>query len=137
MRKFKPVVLSAFGAFLISATPPPVPGEGVLCISTFIYFVEKSGAQCHAGEDADFQAMITGYARQFDDYIIRNTGGNPDFLTKFKTSQNLNDSAQSYVCEGDAVEIYEHIKQVDAEEMHRQIATMLERDGRPTFGDCV
>lgn len=137
MQKLKPVVLSAFGAFLISATPPPVPGEGVLCTGTFIYFVEKSGAQCHAGEDAEFQARIAGYARQFDDYIIRNTGGNPDFLTKFKASQNLNDSAKSYVCEGDAVEIYEHIKQVDAEEMDQQIETMLERDGRPTFGDCV
>jgi hypothetical protein len=56
----------------------------VLCLGTFIYFVEGNGTQCRAGKDAEFQARIAAYARRFDDYIIRNSGGDPSALMRFK-----------------------------------------------------
>jgi len=123
---------------LISATPPPQePGSGVLCLGTFIYFVEKNGAQCRSGEDPEFQARIASYARRFDEYIIRNTGGDPAILARFKDGQNLNSVDESYICSGDVAESYEHFKAGNMEEMDQAVDGLLARDGPPSFGDCV
>ena len=134
----KAVLLIASGAALISASPPEeAPGRGVLCLGTFIYFVEKTGSQCHAGEDADFQARIASYARRFDEYIIRNTGGDPSVLAKFKNRQNLTSQDSTYICEGDVAQSYDHFKASPAEELDAAVEKLLEKDGPPSFGDCV
>jgi hypothetical protein len=134
----KPALLVLGGFSLVSAGPPPEPaGQGVLCLGTFIYFVEKTGAQCRAGEDTDFQARITSYARRFDDHIVRNTGGDPMVLERFKDGQNLNSDDPDYLCSGDVAESYEHFKAMRAEDLDRGVDDLLARDGPPSFGDCV
>ena len=134
----KSAILVAFGGAIISAAPPPVaPGTGVLCLGTFIYFVEKSGKQCRTGKDPEFQARIEGYARRFDDYFIRNTGGDPETLVAFKQRQNLNSEDHRDICEGDIADIYDRMKAMKADELDREVGELLARDGPPTFGDCV
>jgi hypothetical protein len=131
------MLLGCIGFALVSAAPPPEPGEGVLCFGTFIYFVEKTGAQCRAGQDAEFQARIAAYARRFDDYIIRNTGGDPATLARFKDGQNLNSDDRNYVCGGDVASSYDHFKAAKPEELAKAVDELLARDGPPSFGDCV
>ena len=104
---------------------------------TFIYFVEKTGAQCRAGQDTEFQGRIAAYARRFDDYIIRNTGGDPTALARFKDSQNLNSKDQNYICGGDAASSYDHFKAAKPEALAKAVDELLARDGPPSFGDCV
>ena len=131
-------VLTVPCAALISAAPPTeVPGRGVLCLGTFIYFVEKTGTQCRAGQDPEFQARIASYSNRFDDYIIRNTGGDPAVLEKFKEGQNLNNQDHAYICEGDAAESYDGFKSANVDELDRAVDELLAQDGPPSFGDCV
>lgn len=134
----KSAILSAFSAVLISAAPPPeAPGRGVLCLGTFIYFVEKTGTQCRAGEDPEFQARIASYARRFDEYIIRNTGGDPSVIAELKESQNLTSQDRGYICEGDVADAYDHFKARSVDELDAAVDELLARDGPPSFGDCV
>ena len=131
-------VLTASCIGLISAAPPnEVPGRGVLCLGTFIYFVEKVGNQCRAGQDPEFQARIASYTQRFDDYIVRNSGGDPAVLEKFKEGQNLNSEDQRYFCEGDVAESYDRFKSAEASELDRAVDELLAEDGPPSFGDCV
>jgi hypothetical protein len=137
-RYAKLALLIAYSAAIISAAPPPEPpGNGVLCLGTFIYFVEKTGQQCRAGEDPEFQTRISGYTRRFDDYIIRNSGGDPAVLTKFKENQNLNSEDRAYICEADAAYSYDHFKSVSVDELNGAVDRLLASDGPPSFGDCV
>ncbi|MXP29612.1 hypothetical protein GRI58_12375 [Porphyrobacter algicida] len=134
--RFAVLTVSCIG--LISAAPPnEVPGRGVLCLGTFIYFVEKVGNQCRAGQDPEFQARIASYSQRFDDYIVRNTGGDPAVLEKFKEGQNLNSEDHRYICEGDVAESYDGFKSADAGELDRAVDELLADDGPPSFGDCV
>jgi hypothetical protein len=120
-----------------AASPPEPPGEGVLCLGTFIYFVEKTGTECRTGNDPEFQTRITGYARKFDAYIIRNTGGDPAVLESFKRGQNLDSTDTDYICSGDVAASYDHFKAADPKELDQAINELLARDGPPSFGDCV
>lgn len=133
----KAMILGSTGFALGSAAPQQEPGQGVLCLGTFIYFVEKAGAQCRAGQDAEFQARIAAYARRFDDYIIRNTGGDPATLARFKDGQNLNSEDHNYICGGDVARGYDHFKAAKPEELAKAVDELLARDGLPSFGDCV
>jgi len=136
----KSAILTALSAVIISTAPPPsqkAPGEGVLCLGTFIYFVEKTGKQCRAGEDPEFQARIASYARRFDTYIIRNTGGDPAVLAKFKASQNLTSDDQSYICKGDVAKSYDNFKAQSIDKLDSAVDELLAHDGPPSFGDCV
>jgi hypothetical protein len=134
----RPALVAAASALLISATPPSQePGTGVLCLGTFIYFAEKTGQECRVGQDPEFQARIASYARRFDDYIIRNSGGDPAVLAKFKGSQNLTSADHSYICEGDVGSSYDHMKAMKAEVLDKAVDDLLARDGPPSFGDCV
>jgi len=134
----KSAILTALSAALISAAPPPgVAGSGVLCVGTLIYFVEKTGKLCRTGEDPEFQARIASYARRFDDYIIRNTGGDPAVLAKFKESQNLTSENQDYICKGDVAESYDSFKAQGVDKLDGAVDELLARDGPPSFGDCV
>jgi hypothetical protein len=134
----KPVLLALSGLVLASAAPPQEPpGAGVLCLGTFIYFVERTGAQCRAGEDPEFQARIASYARKFDEYVVRNTGGDPAILARFKEGQNLNSDDPDYICGGDVAASYDRFKAVKVEELDKAVDELLARDGPPSFGDCV
>ncbi|GGB69806.1 hypothetical protein [Blastomonas aquatica] len=134
----KLAIISALSVGLISAAPPPkAPGNGVLCLGTFIYFVEKTGTQCRAGEDPEFQARVASYARRFDDYIVRNSGGDPAALAKFKQSQNLTSEDQDYLCKGDVARSYDIFKANSADALDSAVDELLARDGPPSFGDCV
>ena len=134
--RFAILTVSCVG--LISAAPAnEVPGRGVLCLGTFIYFVEMTGKRCRAGQDAEFQVRIAGYSKRFDEYIVRNTGGNPAVLEKFKEGQNLDSEDRRYICEGDAAESYDRFKSADAGELDRAVDALLAKDGPPSFGDCV
>lgn len=134
----KPLLLVGIGLALISAAPiQDPPGQGVLCLATFVYFAEKTGTQCHAGEDAAFQARISSYARRFDDYIIRNSGGDVAGLARFKNGQNLNSTDRRYICGGDVAEGYAHFKVQKPEDLDKAVDEILSRDGSPSFGDCV
>jgi hypothetical protein len=113
------------------------PGEGVLCLGTFIYFVEKTGAMCRPGQDKEFQERIAGYTDRIDAYFIRNTDGNPATLEKFKDGQNLNSEDRDYICEGDVARSYDEFLKIEAAKMDAAVDKMLERDGPPTFGDCL
>ncbi len=126
------------GASLVSATPPePPPGSGVLCLGGFIYFAEKSGNMCRAGQDPEFQQHLARLSDRFDDYIVRNTGGDPTILARFKTGQNLDSEDRSYICEGDVAQIYDRFKAAPAAELDKAVDKLLARDGPPSFGDCV
>jgi hypothetical protein len=134
----KSAILAALSLAIISAAPPPeAPGQGVLCLGTFVYFVEKTGRQCRAGQDPEFQAKIASYARRFDEYIIRNTGGDPATLAKFKESQNLSSEDQDYICKGDVAQSYDHFKAQGIDKLDSAVSELLARDGPPSFGDCV
>jgi hypothetical protein len=134
----KPLLLIWAGLALVSAAPiQDPPGRGVLCLGTFIYFVEENGMQCRAGEDAEFQARIATYARRFDDYIIRNTGGDPAVLARFKDGQNLNSKDRDYICGGDVAKSYDSFKAQKPEEIDKAVDELLARDGQPSFGDCL
>jgi hypothetical protein len=136
-RSLRAVILASSGFALASAAPRQEPGEGVLCLGTFLYFVEKSGARCRAGEDSEFQAGIAAYARRFDDYIIRNTGGDATALARFKESQNLDSEDPHFLCGGDVAGAYDHFKASPPEELAGAVDDLLARDGPPSFGDCV
>jgi len=136
-RWLKTIVLGSSGFALASAAPQPEPGEGVLCLGTFIYFVEQTGAQCRPGQDVEFQARIAGYARRFDDYIIRNTGGDPAALAHFKDTQFLNSKDHNFICVGDVAVSYDHFKAWNPDDLAKTIDELLARDGWPSFGDCI
>lgn len=114
-----------------------MPGRGVLCLGTFIYFAEKTGHQCRAGQDPEFQARTASYSERFDDYIIRNTGGDPASLEEFKKDQNLNSEDHAYICKGDIAESYDNFKSANADELNQAVDELLAQDGPPSFGDCV
>ena len=136
-RRSKVTLLACAALAMASAAPPPKPGEGALCLGTFIYFVEQTSAQCRVGQDAEFQRRITAYARRFDDYIVRNSGGDRTALSRFKDSQNLNSKDPNYVCGGDATSNYDHFKAARPEVLAKAVDELLARDGPPSFGDCV
>jgi hypothetical protein len=137
-RLSKPVLLGCGAIALLSSAPPQEPaGRGVLCLGTFIFVVEKVGVECRVGQDREFQARVANYARRFDDYIIRNTGGDPAVLAKFKDGQNLNSKDRDYICGGDAAEAYDHFKAGKSQELQKAVDKLLARDGPPSFGDCV
>ncbi len=134
----KSAILIALSTAIISAAPPPEPpGSGVLCLGTFIYFVEKAGKQCHTGDDPEFQARIASYAHRFDEYIVRNTGGDPAVLAKFKKSQNLTSEDPDYICKGDVAESYNQFKAQGVDKLDSAVDKLLAHDGPPSFGDCV
>jgi hypothetical protein len=134
----KSAILIACSAAIISAAAPPeAPGTGVLCLGTFIYFAEKTGAQCRAGEDPEFQARIEGYVLRFDGYIIRNTGGDSAILTKFKENQHVTSKDRGYICDGGVAQSYDQLKVMSADKLDAAVDTLLARDGPPSFGDCV
>lgn len=138
MHAGKAAIALLVGAALVSATPPEPPaGNGVLCLGGFIYFAEKSGAMCRAGQDPEYQQHLARLSDRFDDYIIRNTGGDPTVLAKFKTSQNLDSNDRAYICEGDVAGIYDSFKTASAAELDKAVDQLLARDGPPSFGDCV
>ena len=131
-------LLACTSLALMSAAPmQDPPGQGVLCLATFVYFVEKNGKQCRSGKDAEFQARIAGYARRFDEYIIRNSGGDAAGLARFKDGQGLNSSDRNYICAGDVAESYDRFKAEKPQELDKAVDKLLARDGRPSFGDCV
>ncbi|MFN3387404.1 MAG: hypothetical protein ACK40O_00605 [Allosphingosinicella sp.] len=136
-RGLKVLILGSCSFALASAAPQREPGEGVLCLGTFIYFAEKTGAQCRAGQDPEFQARIAAFARRFDDYIIRNTGGDPSTLARFKAEQNLNSKDHDHICGGDVAGVYDHMKFQKPEDLAKAVDDVLARDGSPSFGDCV
>jgi hypothetical protein len=138
-RRTRGRALIALGSLanISAASPPAPPGEGVLCLGTFVYFVEKTGTECRAGKDPEFQARIAGYARKFDAYIIRNTGGDPAVLESFKHGQNLDSTDKDYICGGDVAASYDHFKAANAKELDEAVDDLLARDGPPSFGDCV
>lgn len=113
------------------------PGEGVLCLGTFIYFAEKTGSMCRPGEDSEFQSRVIAYSDRFDAYIIRNTGGDPEVLSQFKHGQNLDSEDRTFICEGDAAEMYDHFKAGNAAELDKAVDELLAKDGPPAWGDCV
>ena len=136
-RGCRAIGLGLSGFALASAAPQQEPGQGVLCLGTFIYFVEKTGAQCRPGQDAEFQARIAAYAGRFDEYIIRNTGGGPEALARFKSEQNLSSNDHNYICGGDVAASYDHFKAAKPEDLAKSVDELLARDGPPSFGDCV
>src|SRR5690349_13688294 len=98
----------AVSAFALASAAPAQeqpPGAGILCMGTLIYYTERIGTSCHAGEDAEFQARIAGYARRFDTYIVRNTGGDSALLAQFKRSQHLDGADQINFCTGEVAEL--------------------------------
>ena len=134
----KPAILVPIAALLVaSQSPTTESGEGVLCLGTFVYFVEKTGQQCRIGENPEFQARISAYVRRFDAYITRNAEGGSETLERLKESQNLNVTDPEYICEGDVASAYDHFKAQDAEELDRAIDELLAHDGPPRWGDCV
>jgi len=136
-RWLKTMALTSGAFALASAAPSQAPGQGVLCLGTFIYFVEKTGAECRAGQDAEFQARIAALARRFDAYIIRNGGGDPTALARFKAGQNLNSSDREYICGGDVAASYDHSKAAKPAALAQAVEDLLARAGPPTFGGCV
>lgn len=133
----KSVALAVFCAGLVSAAPPAEkPGAGVLCFGTIIYFIEKVGSHCRAGQDPEFQGRIANYARKFDSYIVRNSGGDPTVLEKFKESQGLSSGDQAFFCDRDMAEIYDNMRAAEVEVLDYVVGELLARDGQPTFGDC-
>ena len=134
----RPAFTALSGLVLASAVhAEEPPGAGVLCLGTFIYFVEKTGSQCRPGQDPEFQARIATLARRFDDYIVRNMGGDPALLARFKEGQNLNSNDRAYICDGDVAQSYDHFESEAPGELERAVDRLLARDGPPSFGDCV
>ena len=134
---FRAIGLGLSGFALASAAPQEEPGQGVLCLGTFIYFVEKTGAQCRPGQDPEFQARIASYVGRFDEYIIRNTGGDSAGLARFKDEQNLNSNNHNYICGGDVAASYDRFKAANPKDLTKAVDELLARDGSPSFGDCV
>lgn len=137
MPRLRTLIVVPCGLALASAAPDAqLPGAGVLCSATFIYLAERTGAVCHTGQDTAFQARLSRHAQRFDDYIIRNTGGDPAPLSRFKRQQGV-DRDRAEICSGDLAENYEHLKRQPATDLDQMIDKLLATDGRPGFGDCV
>ena len=135
---FKPALAMGFATLLVaSQSPHDDPGIGVLCLGTMVYFIDKTGQQCRAGEDPEFQARISAYVERFDDYIIRNIEGGQVTLERFKDDQNLNLTDPEYICEGDVADLYDHFKALNAEELDIAVEAAIAIDGPPRWGDCI
>lgn len=122
---------------LLAAAQEQPPGRGVLCLGTFVYFAERVGTTCRAGQDAAFQKRVADHARRFDEYIVRNTGGDPAKLAQFKKSQNVDSAGSKFLCQGDVAASYDKMKRQDPASLDKAVDDLLARDGPPTFGDCV
>ena len=131
-----------FAAFaLLGASPidrETKPGEGVLCIGTFIYAAQIQGETCAVGEDPEYQKRLLDYRERLDDYLIRNLPNGKEDLDRFKEGQGVSAPADKRICElSDDDDIYAHIRKVDAAKLDADLTKMLKRDAPPTFGDCV
>ena len=127
---------------LVGAAEPPErekqPGEQVLCIAALVYFAKLQADACHAGKDPAYQTRLSGYTDRFDAYLVRNFEGGEVDLARFKEQQGLTSPADKRICEqGEDYDFYGSFKQMPKEAMDEMVDSLLERDGPPTFGDCL
>lgn len=113
-------------------------GDGVLCVGTMIYIADIQARSCHVREDPEFQKRLSSYVERFDTYLIRNTPGGEADLKRFKELQGLTPEARQDICEGGPHnDIYQAIREGDQAKVDALVDNMLERDGPPSFGDCL
>lgn len=114
------------------------PGEGVLCIGTFLYAAQLQGETCAAGQDPEYQKRLLDYRERLDAYLVRNFPNGQEDLARFKKDQGVSAPADKRICElTDVDDIYGHIRKFDAAKLDADLIKMLKRDGPPTFGDCT
>ncbi len=137
-----PLLLPIAAPALIGAQSPlerePKPGEGVLCMGTFIYFAERQGASCYAGQDAEYQNQLKDWVKRLDEYLVRNFPECEKSLKLYKQDENIPQSTDPRLCElGLEYGFYENFRDGDRESMAEAIDKLLSRDGPPTIGDRV
>ena len=138
----KKALLAISALALLGATqaeePERNPGEQVLCIGAFLYLAQLQAETCHAGKDPEYQARLKSYRDRLDAYLIRNFPNGEADLVRFKERQGLSSPAEKRICNlGKDYDFYGHWRELEAEKVDGMVDSLLERDGPPTFGDCV
>ena len=138
MRAVTRLTLPLAALALVGASPidrETKPGEGVLCLGGFIYFAQLEGKVCHSGKDDTYQKRLDGYVERLDAYLIRNFPDGKAGLEYFKVDEGMTLETRPDICS--SYKVWDHLRKTPAAKFDAQVDKLLERDGRPTFGDCV
>ena len=126
------------------ATPAPEAevaaapaGEGVLCGWAFLILTREVGKQCFAGQDAEFQAQLNDSVQRIDDYVAKNGNATPAEIADFKREQGHEGGPASFLCRGDALQLYAAYRSRGASAVKYLTDAMVSRPGKPTWGTCT
>lgn len=115
-------------------------GKGaVLCIWSIYDAVRLVGRECHAGQDAAFQAELEQSIARIDDFIIANS--------KHPVSKEQLDARRAQglrglqmhgsICAGSAEQLYQMLRRGGPEALRAQTADLLSIPREPVMNPCL
>lgn len=138
-------IASALGLLMGAASTSPTPqatreappGEGVICAWAIYSLVEEVGRRCAPGRYPEAQTELRRTVQRLDEYVRANSDFTPEQIAQFKSEQAHVGVPEAELCQGDGLEMFEHIAQIDPIELSTGIDALVARPGAPTWGTCL
>jgi hypothetical protein len=115
-------------------------GKGaVLCIWSIYDAVRLVGRECHAGQDAAFQAELEQSIARIDDFIIANsTSPVSKEQLDARRAQGLRGlQVRGSICAGGAEQLYQMLRRSGPEAIRAQTADLLSIPREPVMNPCL
>ncbi|WP_292062937.1 hypothetical protein [Brevundimonas sp. UBA7664] len=99
--------------------------------------VEEVGRRCAPDHYPQAQAELRRTVQKLDDYVRDNSDFTPEEIAQFKSQQAHVGAPEAELCQGDGLEMFEHIARTDPVELSTSIDALIARPGAPTWGTCL
>lgn len=113
------------------------PGEGIFCALAIYSLAEEVGKRCFPGGDKKIQAEISRSVGDIDSFVLKNSSMTSADIEEFKREQSHIGGSEAFLCHGDALALYQHVRSQGSASLHAGIASMISRPGKPTWGTCL
>ncbi len=113
------------------------PGEGVICAWAIYSLVEEVGRRCAPERYPEAQAELRRTVQRLDDYVRANSELTPEQIAQFKSEQAHVGAPEAELCQGDALQMFERLAEVNPVELSASVDAMVARPGEPTWGTCL
>ena len=113
------------------------PGEGVICAWAIYSLIEEVGRRCAPERYPEGQAELRRSVQRLDDYVRANSQLTPEEIARFKSEQAHIGAPEAELCQGEPLQMFEGVGQIDPVELSTSIDALVARPGTPTWGTCL